>query len=162
TLTVHRALADGIALVTLNALLWHIYTSLCRGDQLTATPATPVLPAALDDRLRGRYPADQTQAYLTERTEIVKSTRISMLPQHALTGSCQTSEAGYGTRRIELDTRQDIDLRSLAHRASISLNNLVSAMLLIALRCMLPPAAPGPANTLTLMCSTLIDMRRRV
>lgn len=152
-LAVHRSLGDGMATISLNARLWRIYTALSRGEEVTATAVEPVLPEPIDDLLLSRYSPERIRAFLTAKEELGRRLQVAVAPPADSPGP-----ARLGSRRVRIDESRLRVVRKAAHEGSVTLNCLVSGVLLATLRRTLDPV-DGP---LTLVMTSAVDMRRRV
>ncbi|MFJ8763148.1 condensation protein [Streptomyces cyaneofuscatus] len=157
-LTLPRAFVDGMSYLDLHHRLWDIYSALATGHPLPPLPQLPVLGPSLDELLAARFTPEGVRDFVAARA------RLDAHEPPALVPALASHEGGPGPhpafRLIGIDTGADRSARlaQAARDASLTLNSLVSGVLLTSLHSLLPPA-PGPRPVL---CTTAVDMRRRL
>lgn len=153
-----RAFVDGMSYLSLHRRLWDTYTSLATGMPVSDDPVKPVLGPALDDLLVARFTSDQLRDFVAERARLDTETPPALVPALASRDGGPGEDMSFRIVGIDLDGDRCERLVRCARKASLSVNALVSGVLLTSLRFLLP-AQDGPAR---LLCTTAVDMRRRL
>lgn len=153
-----RAFVDGMSYLSLHQRLWDIYTSLATGRPVCAGLVQPVLGPALDDLLAPRFTPRQLGDFVAERARLDTEQPPVLVPALASLDAGPGEDMSFSIVGIDLDAGRCERLVQYAREASLSVNALVSGVLLTSLRSLLPER-DGPAR---LLCTTAVDMRRRL
>lgn len=153
-----RAFADGMSYLSLHQRLWDTYTSLATGRPVSAGLIQPVLGPALDDLLASRFTSGQLRDFVAERARLDTERPPALVPALASHDGGPGEDMSFRIVGIDLDGGRRERLVQCAREASLPVNALVSGVLLAGLRSLLP-AQDGPAR---LLCTTAVDMRRRL
>ncbi|MET9535055.1 condensation protein [Streptomyces sp. NPDC006649] len=157
-LTLPRAFADAMSYVVVNQRLWTLYTALSTGRPAPDEPVRPVLGPALDDLLAARFTPRQLRDFVDERARLDTGAPPALLPTPASRNGGPGPDLSFGIIEIEADADQCAQLVRRAHDASLTVNALVSGILLTALRTLFP----APGGPVRILCTTAVDMRRRL
>ncbi|MCX4966881.1 condensation protein [Streptomyces sp. NBC_00654] len=157
-MTLPRAFVDGMSYLSLHQRLWDTYTALTMGGPLPGSLVQPVLGPALDDLLAARFTPEELRDFVAERAQLDSEAPPALVPALASRDGRPGTDTRFRIIGIDTDAEQTKRLVQLARGASLSLNALVSGILLTSLRFLLP-ATGGPAR---LLCTTAVDMRRRL
>lgn len=153
-----RAFVDGMSYLSLHQRLWDTYTSLATGRPVSAGLIQPVLGPALDDLLASHFTSGQLRDFVAERARLDTERPPVLVPALASHDGGPGEDMSFRIVGIDLDGGRRERLEQCARDASLSVNALVSGILLTSLRSLLP-AQDGPAR---LLCTTAVDMRRRL
>ncbi|MDV9186863.1 condensation protein [Streptomyces sp. SR27] len=156
-MTLPRAFADAMSYQALHQRLWALYADLSAGRQVSADPVQPVLGPALDDVLAARFSPRQLRDFVAERARLDIQSPPALLPAPASRNGGPGSDPSFRVIGIEADADRCERLVQCARDASLTVNALVSGILLTSLRTLFP--ARGPVR---LLCTTAVDMRRRL
>ncbi|MFE7190352.1 condensation protein [Kitasatospora sp. NPDC057541] len=156
-MTLPRAFADAMSYQALHRRLWSFYADLAAGRHVAAAPVQPVLGPALDDLLAARFPARELRDFVAERARVDTESPPALLPAHASLNGGPGTDPSFRVIGIDVDADRCERLVQRAHDASLTVNALVSGILLTSLRTLFP--ARGPIR---LLCTTAVDMRRRL
>ncbi|MGC5397668.1 phthiocerol/phthiodiolone dimycocerosyl transferase family protein [Streptomyces sp. DT20] len=157
-LSLPRAFSDGMSYLSLHQRLWDTYTSLATGRPVSAGLIQPVLGPSLDDLLAPRFTSAQLRDFVAERARLDTERPPALVPALASHDGGPGEDMSLRVIGIDLDGDRCEGLVRRAREASLSVNSLVSGVLLTSLRSLLPNQ-DGPAR---LLCTTAVDMRRRL
>ncbi|MFB7915538.1 condensation protein [Streptomyces sp. NPDC056061] len=157
-LTLPRAFVDGMSYLAVHERLWSLYTALATDRPAPAVPVQPVLGPALDDLLAARFAPQQLLDFVADRERLDVSAPPALLPALASRDGGPGPDLRFGITGLEAGTDQRKQLARRAEEASLTLNSLVSGILLTGLRALFP-AQDGPVQ---MLCTTAVDMRRRL
>jgi len=156
-MTLPRAFADAMSYLALHRRLWSFYTDLAADRPVEADPVRPVLGPALDDVLSARFTPGPLRAFVAERACLDDEFPPVLLPTQASGNGGPGPDPSFRVVGVEADTDCCERLVRRAHASSLTVNALVSGILLASLRSLFP--VPGPVR---LLCTTAVDMRRRL
>ncbi|WP_326681965.1 phthiocerol/phthiodiolone dimycocerosyl transferase family protein [Streptomyces sp. NBC_01237] len=157
-MTLPRAFSDGMSYLAVHQRLWDLYTALSTRRPVATEPVRPVLGPALDDMLASRFTPQQLREFVAERARLDAGAPPSLLPALASRNGAPGPDTSFGIIGVEADADRCGRLVQCAHDASLTLNALVSGILLTSLRSLFP-AAVDPVR---MLCTTAVDMRRRL
>ncbi|WP_199783866.1 condensation protein [Streptomyces sp. ATexAB-D23] len=158
-MTLPRAFADAMSYLAVHRSLWAAYTGLSStGRPLPAERVEPALPPALDDVLGALFTPGQLHEFVAERARMDAEAAPALLPALASVDGGPGPDLSFGIVPVEAAPERCERLVQRARDASLTLNSLVSGVLLTSLRSVLP-VPDGPAR---LLCTTAVDMRRRL
>lgn len=157
-MTLPRAFVDGMSYLAVHRRFWAIYTALCKNDPVPADVVQPVLGPALDDLLAARFSPEQLRDFVDQRVRLDATAAPAVLPPLASVNDGPGTDLTFRIIRVDADADRSATLAQLAHEASFTVNTLVSGALLTSLRSFLEPPA-GPAR---MLCTSAVDMRRRL
>ncbi|MFF9526943.1 condensation protein [Streptomyces achromogenes] len=157
-LSLPRAFVDGMSYLSLHHRLWDTYTSLATGRPVSPALIEPVLGPALDDLLAAFFTPGELQNFVAERARLDTERPPALVPALASDNGGPGPDMSFRITGVDLDASRCQRLVQCAREASLSVNALVTGVLLTSLRPLLP-AQNGPAR---LLCTTAVDMRRRL
>ncbi|MER7056516.1 condensation protein [Streptomyces sp. NPDC000351] len=153
-----RAFVDGMSYLSLHHRLWDTYTSLATGRPVSAGVIQPVLGPALDDLLASQFTSGQLRDFVAERARLDTERPPALVPALASHDGGPGGNLSYRIVGVQLDGGRCEKLVKCAREASLSVNALVSGALLTSLRSLLPTQE----DPVRLLCTTAVDMRRRL
>ncbi|GAA4019118.1 hypothetical protein GCM10022384_70730 [Streptomyces marokkonensis] len=153
-----RAFVDGMSYLSLHHRLWETYTSLATGRPVSAGVIQPVLGPALDDLLASQFTSGQLREFVAERTRLDTERPPALVPALASHDGGPGKNMSFRIVGVELDGGRCERLVQCAREACLSVNALVSGALLTSLRSLLPTQD----DPVRLLCTTAVDMRRRL
>ncbi|WP_052852647.1 phthiocerol/phthiodiolone dimycocerosyl transferase family protein [Streptomyces avicenniae] len=156
-MTLPRAFADGMSHLALHRRLWTLYSALATGGPVPSDVVRPVLGPALDDMLAARTTPGQLRDFVAERAAQDAQAPPALLPALASRDGGPGPDRSLRVLGVGADAERTARLVRQARGAGLTLNALVSGVLLSSLRARFP-AADGPVR---LLCTTAVDMRRR-
>ncbi|WP_436737532.1 phthiocerol/phthiodiolone dimycocerosyl transferase family protein [Streptomyces sp. BBFR102] len=157
-MTLPRAFVDGMSYLSLHHRLWETYAALATGRPFLTGLIQPALGPSLDDLLAARFTPAQVRDFVAERARLDTESPPALVPALAAADGGPGEDLSFRVLGVELDEDRCGSLVRCARDASLSVNSLVSGVLLTSLRSLLPAGA-GPAR---LLCTTAVDMRRRL
>ncbi|WP_328315596.1 phthiocerol/phthiodiolone dimycocerosyl transferase family protein [Streptomyces sp. NBC_00388] len=157
-LTLPRAFADAMSYLALHQRLWTLYTALAAGAPVPDETVRPVLGPALDDLLAARFTARQLRDFVAERARLDTEAPPALLPTLASRNGGPGADLSFGILVVEAGADQCVRLVQRARETALTVNALVSGVLLTALRTLFDPSS-GPVR---ILCTTAADMRRRL
>ncbi|ACU37760.1 condensation protein [Actinosynnema pretiosum subsp. pretiosum] len=157
-MTLPRAFSDGMSYLALHKCFWAAYTALRTGVPATAEPVHPVLGPSIDDRVAELFTQGQLDDFVAERARLDAQESVATLPTTAAANGGPGPDATLATVRITIDPDRSRALTALAHEESLTTNDLVSGVLLTALRRCLPQRE----GTVRVVCTSAVDLRRRL
>ncbi|AHH98820.1 hypothetical protein GCM10010174_66710 [Kutzneria viridogrisea] len=157
-MTLPRAFVDGMSYLALHRRFWAIYAALLANEPVPVEVVEPVLGPALDDLLAARFSQQQLHDFVAQRAQSDADAVPAVLPPLASVNGMPGADQTFRTIAVEVDADRSANLAQYAHDASLSRNALVSAALLTSLRTFLEPAT----GTVRMLCTTAVDMRRRL
>ncbi|QKW54961.1 condensation protein [Streptomyces buecherae] len=157
-MTLPRAFVDGMSYLALHHRLWALYTALRTNQPVHAEPVQPELGPPLDDLLAARFTARQLRDFVAERARLDAEAPPALLPTLASVDGGPGPDLSCHIIGIDIDAERAERLAQCARDASLSLNALVSGVLLTSLR----PLLPAPGGPARILCTTAVDMRRRL
>ncbi|MFD7431477.1 condensation protein [Streptomyces sp. NPDC059818] len=157
-MTLPRAFADAMSYLAVHRRLWALYTALSTGRPAPDELVLPVLGHALDDLLAARFTQQQLRDFVGERARLDTEAPPALLPTPASRDGGPGPDLSFGTITVEAGTEQCEQLVQRARETSLTVNALVSGILLTALRTLFPSQS-GPVR---ILCTTAVDMRRRL
>jgi len=157
-MTLPRSFADGMSYLALNRRFWAIYTALLTREPVPVEVVEPVLGPALDDLLAARFSRQQLHDFVAQRAQSDASAVPAVLPPLASVNGMPGADRTFRTVDVQVDADRSTNLAQHAHDASLTVNALVSAALLTSLRTFLEPST----GTVRMLCTTAVDMRRRL
>ncbi|MER5556857.1 condensation protein [Streptomyces sp. NPDC002793] len=157
-MTLPRAFVDATSYLAVHERLWALYTTLSAGRPAPVGPVEPVLAPALDGVLGALFTAGRLRRFVAERARLDTEVPPALLPALASADGGPGPDMSFGIVAVEALPEHCERLVRRARDASLTLNSLVSGVLLTSLRSLLP-ASDGPAR---MLCTTAVDMRRRL
>ena len=157
-MTLPRSFADAMSYLAIHRRFWTAYTALSRGESIPVEVVQPVLGPALDDLLTARFSPEQLNDFVEQRARLDADQTPAVLPPLASVNGGPGTDLTLATVHVEADIDSTATLARLAHEASLSVNSLVSGVLVASLRSFLAPPT-GPALVL---CTSAVDLRRRL
>ncbi|WDG32557.1 condensation protein [Streptomyces sp. CA-278952] len=157
-MTLPRAFVDATCYLAVHARLWALYSALATGRPVPVERVEPVLAPALDDVLSARFTDNQLREFVAERARLDAQAAPALLPALAAVHNGPGPNLSFGITAVEAGSDHCERLAQRAKDASLTLNALVSGILLTSLRSVLP-APDGPVR---MLCTTAVDMRRRL
>jgi phenolphthiocerol/phthiocerol/phthiodiolone dimycocerosyl transferase len=157
-MTLPRAFVDGMSYLAVHDRLWAIYTALRKKEPVPDGLVRPALGPALDDLLASRFSPQRLRDFVEERARLDAVSPPALLPALASADGGPGAEMSFRIIRVQTDAARSARLARRARDATLTLNALVSGVLLTSLRSLLLPES-GP---LRLLCTTAVDMRRRL
>lgn len=155
---VDHAICDGRTSTAFCHNVWQRYIDIQSGAY-TAPPVSPQdWPTALDDLLPPRTDAE-LDAYVQERVRRAEGAPVAALPFLAAGSAAAVPADGVmNSRRLRLDETETARLLSFAKASAVSVNGLVGAALLAAVRSSLPVEQDDHR----LSCFSTVDLREQV
>ncbi|WP_405987278.1 phthiocerol/phthiodiolone dimycocerosyl transferase family protein [Streptomyces sp. NBC_00872] len=157
-MTLPRAFVDGMSYLAVHRRLWELYTAVAEGRSLPADPVRPVLGPALDDLLAARFTPQRLRDFVAERARLDAEAPPALLPALAARDGGPGPDMTFAITGVGADIDQCARLVERARDAGLTLNALVSGVLLTSLRSLFP-VQDGPVR---MLCTTAADMRRRL
>jgi phenolphthiocerol/phthiocerol/phthiodiolone dimycocerosyl transferase len=157
-MTLPRSFADAMSYLAVHHRFWTAYTALSAGESIPVDVVHPVLGPALDDLLTARFSPEQLNDFVQQRAQLDADHTPAALPPLASVNGGPGADLTLATVHVKADIDSTATLARLAHEASLSVNSLVSGVLVTSLRSFLAPST-GPALVL---CTSAVDMRRRL
>ncbi|QLJ03266.1 hypothetical protein HZZ00_21300 [Streptomyces sp. NEAU-sy36] len=157
TLLAWHAVSDGACLMALHRRLWSICRELADGAGTRAS-APGELPRPVEERLHQRYGAADIAAYATQwSARLDASPSAALVPRAARDGGPGPAHGAH-RHRFVLSADQTRSLIQQARRARATVNSLVCALAMTAVRGLLPPD-DGPLRQ---SCLIPVDLRSRL
>jgi phenolphthiocerol/phthiocerol/phthiodiolone dimycocerosyl transferase len=157
-LGVDHAVCDGRSSTTFCYRVWQRYIDIQAGRYSAPAAAPQDWPPAVDDLLPPRTDAE-LDAYVQERLKRAEGAPVAALPYLAAKSAAAVTADGVMTsRRLRLTESETSGLVAFAKDSAVSVNGLVGAALLAAIRNGLPV---GQADH-RLSCFSTVDLRERV
>ncbi|MFI1197384.1 condensation domain-containing protein [Micromonospora sp. NPDC020750] len=155
---VDHAICDGRSATAFCRRIWQRYIDIQSGSYSAPEPRPQEWPAPLDDWLPPRSEAE-LDAYVQERLKRAEGAPVASLPFRAA-GSTPAvpAESLMTSRRLRLTESETTGLLAFAKDAGVSVNGLVAAALLAAVRAGLPEELDG--HRLSSFCT--VDLRDQV
>lgn len=155
---VDHAISDGRSATAFCSRIWQRYIDIQSGGYSGPPPGPQEWPSPLDDWLPSRSDAE-LDAYVQERLKRAEGAPVASLPFSAA-GSASTvpPESLMTSRRLRLTEAETTGLLAFAKDAGVSMNGLVAAALLAAVRDGLPEELAG--HRLSSFCT--VDLRDQV
>ncbi|MCX4679363.1 condensation protein [Streptomyces sp. NBC_01433] len=157
-MTLPRAFADGMSYPAVHQRLWDLYTALATHRPVSTEPVRPVLGPALDDMPASRFTSEQLSEFVAERARLDSGAPPSPLPALASRDGGPGPDTSFGIIGVEADADRCGTLVQRARDASLTLDALVSGILLTSPRSL----CPVPDGPVRMLCTTAVDMRRRL
>ncbi|MEV8474421.1 protein kinase [Streptomyces sp. NPDC051173] len=155
-LTLDHTVCDGLSALALHDALWGAYSALATTGTAAPLPRED-WPAAVTDRLPP-CPDEEVQQHLARRIEHARRFPVTSLPYEAATGNHEPHRRRVEVRRLLLSSDATARLLRFSRATGVSMQGLVAAALLIAVRRRLG----GGAGPRTLGCLSPVDLRSRL
>ncbi|WP_186785284.1 phthiocerol/phthiodiolone dimycocerosyl transferase family protein, partial [Streptomyces misionensis] len=157
TLLAWHAVSDGACLMALHRRLWLIHRELA-GKTGTTASAPGALPRPVEERLHERYGAADIAAYASRwSARLAASRSAALLPGAARNGGPGPAHGAH-RHRLALSADQTRSLVRHARRSEATVNGLVCALAMTAVRGLLTPG-DGPLRQ---SCLIPVDLRPRL
>nr|BAH02273.1 putative acyltransferase [Streptomyces platensis] len=156
-LHVDHRICDGRSVVALLSAVWRTYAALGEGPMASSAHVADSYPAPIETRL-GHHPEADVLAYAARRAEQAKRLPPVLLPYLGDPGVEAPEQGEIHVRTLRLTSDETTRLAGSARAAGISVQGLVAAALLIAVRRALE-ATDAP---LSLALASPVDFRHRV
>lgn len=155
---VDHAICDGRSATAFCSRIWQRYIDIQSGSYSAPEPGQQEFPAPLDEWLPPRSDAE-LDAYVQERIKRAEGAPVASLPFLAA-GSVPAvpAESLMTSRRLRLTEAETVGLLAFAKDAGVSVNGLVAAALLAAVRAGLPSELDD--HRLSSFCT--VDLRDQV
>ncbi|WP_416484036.1 phthiocerol/phthiodiolone dimycocerosyl transferase family protein [Streptomyces sp. CL12] len=154
-----HAVSDGACLMALHRRLWGIYRGLAEGGAGTAASAPyGELPRPVEERLRARYGASDVAAYAADWSARLDAAQPAVLSPRAARDGGPGPGQGAHRHRFTLSAEQTHALVRHARRSGATVNSVVCALAMRAVRDLLP-SEDGPVQ---LTCLIPVDVRSRL
>ncbi|WP_344494636.1 phthiocerol/phthiodiolone dimycocerosyl transferase family protein [Streptomyces enissocaesilis] len=157
-MTLPRAFVDATCYLAVHERLWALYAALATGRPLPVERVEPVLAPALDEVLSARFTDGQLREFVAERARLDAQAAPALLPALAADNNGPGPDLSFGITTVEAGPDHCERLAQRARDTSLTLNALVSGVLLTSLRSVLPV----PEGPVRMLCTTAVDMRRRL
>lgn len=157
-MTLPRAFVDGMSYLALHSRFWTIYTALRTGRPIPGPPDVPALAPALDDLLAARFTATELHDFVQQRKHQDSTDTPAVLAPLASQQGAPGPDATFRIIRRQQSPTDTAAFTALARASALTVNQLASGVLLTSLRPQLEPPT-GPAR---ILCTTAVDMRRRL
>ncbi|RSM66010.1 hypothetical protein DMH03_02410 [Amycolatopsis sp. WAC 01376] len=155
---VDHAISDGRSATAFCSRIWQRYIDIQSGSYAGPPPGPQEWPSPLDDWLPSRSDAE-LDAYVQERLKRAEGAPVASLPFRAAgSASAVPPESLMTSRRLRLTEAETTGLLAFAKDAGVSMNGLVAAALLAAVRDGLPEELAG--HRLSSFCT--VDLRDQV
>ncbi|WP_410577123.1 phthiocerol/phthiodiolone dimycocerosyl transferase family protein [Amycolatopsis sp. lyj-108] len=155
---VDHAISDGRSATAFCSRIWQRYIDIQSGGYSGPPPGPQEWPSPLDDWLPSRSDAE-LDAYVQERLKRAEGAPVASLPFSAAgSASAVPPESLMTSRRLRLTEAETTGLLAFAKDAGVSMNGLVAAALLAAVRDGLPEELAG--HRLSSFCT--VDLRDQV
>ncbi|MEU2377447.1 phthiocerol/phthiodiolone dimycocerosyl transferase family protein [Streptomyces misionensis] len=156
TLLAWHAVSDGACLMALHRRLWSICRELAEGAGARAS-APAELPRPVEERLHERYGAADIAAYATQWSARLDARSAALVPRAARDGGPGPAHGAH-RHRFALSAEQTRSLIQQARRSRATVNSLVCALAMTAVRGLLSPE-DGPLRQ---SCLIPVDLRSRL
>jgi hypothetical protein len=154
---VDHAICDGRSATAFCSRIWQRYIDIQSGTYSAPEDEPQEWPAPLDDRLAARSEAE-LDAYVQERLRRAEGAPVASLPFLAAGSPPVPAEKLMTSRRLRLTESETAGLLAFAKDAGVSVNGLVAAALLTAVRAGLP----GELDDHRLSSFCTVDLRDQV
>ncbi|MFX0579422.1 phthiocerol/phthiodiolone dimycocerosyl transferase family protein [Nocardia nepalensis] len=154
---VDHAICDGRSATEFCRRIWQRYIDIQSGNYSAPLPQPQEWPGPLDDVLPPRTEAE-LDSYVQERLERAEGAPVAALPFRAAGSAPVPAESLMTSRRLWLTEAETTGLLAFAKNAGVSVNGLVAAALLAAVRAGLPEELDG--HRLSSFCT--VDLRDQV
>lgn len=158
-LGVHHGVADGRSAFALLDEFWRHYTALAAGSD-PVSQRRDELPEAIDSRLAGAFPDDEIDALVDALARGAgDEAKPATLPKEGTGLPNRPAETRrFVVDRLEFDPRTTDAVVATARARGMTVNSLVTGLVLTAVRAQLAPET-GP---LAMVCGHGIDLRTRL
>ncbi|MFY4723007.1 phthiocerol/phthiodiolone dimycocerosyl transferase family protein [Streptomyces sp. LaBMicrA B280] len=154
-----HAVSDGACLMALHRRLWEIYRGPAEGGAGTvASVPDGELPRPVEELLRARYGASDVAAYAASWSARLDAAQPAVLVPRAARDGGPGPGQGAHRHRLALSAEQTRSLVRQAHRWGATVNSVVCALAMRAVRELLP-REDGPVQ---LTCLVPVDVRSRL
>jgi hypothetical protein len=154
---VDHAICDGRSATAFCSRVWQRYIDIQSGDYTPPEPGPQPWPPALDDLLPPRTDAE-LDAYVQERLRRAEGAPVAALPFLGADAAPVPPESLMTSRRMQLTESQTVGMLAYARDVDVSVNGLIAAVLLSAVRAALPDALAD--HRLSSFCT--VDLRDQV
>jgi phenolphthiocerol/phthiocerol/phthiodiolone dimycocerosyl transferase len=155
---VDHAICDGRSATAFCRRIWQRYIDIQSGGYKAPEPGPLEYPAPLDELLPPRGDAE-LDAYVQERLKRAEGAPVASLPFLAAASAAEVpAQTLMNSRRLRLTAAETTGLLAFAKGAGVSVNGLVAAALLAAVRAALPADLAG--HRLSSFCT--VDLRDKV
>jgi hypothetical protein len=158
-LGVHHGVADGRSAFAVLDEFWRYYTALAAGAD-PAPERRDALPEAIDTRLADAFPEGEIDALADALAQAASiDTKPATLPTEGMGRPDRPVESRrFVVDRLEFDPRTTESVVAAARAQGVTVNSLVTGLLLTAVRAQLAPET-GP---LPMVCGHGVDLRTRL